>query len=254
LVDVYMHSNEYERKSQLMNYSIQEQRDITPQAQIVVEAHNVSRSFQNGAMLIQVLHDINLSIKAGEFVALQGRSGSGKSTLLNILVGLDNPSQGEVTVLGQQLRALSDNKRAALRREKVGVLFQNAHLIPTLTALENVEIALRMLLVPAKERVSLSREMLERVGLKDKMEHRSMELSGGEQQRVALARALVHQPRFLIADEPTGNLDSLTARNIIFLLREIVIQTGVGLLVASHDMNVANVSHRTLHIHDGVVA
>ncbi len=237
-----------------MNYSIQTQSAMTQQTQIVVEAHNVSRSFQNGNTLVPVLRDINLSINAGEFVTLQGRSGSGKSTLLNILVGLDNPSQGEVTILGQQLRTLNENKRAALRRKKVGLLFQNAHLVPTLSALENVEITLRMLLVPTKERVSLAREMLERVGLKGKMEHRSMELSGGEQQRVALARALVHQPRFLIADEPTGNLDSITARNIIFLLREIVMQTGVGLLVASHDRNVVNSAHRTLHIHDGAVA
>ncbi|GCF07005.1 putative ABC transporter ATP-binding protein [Dictyobacter arantiisoli] len=237
-----------------MQYPIQEQSNTVPQAQAVVEARNVSRTFRSGDTVIQVLRDINLTIQSGEFVTLQGRSGSGKSTLFNILVGLDNPTQGEVAILGQSLQPLNEAKRATLRREKVGLLFQNAHLVPVLTARENVEIALRMLLVPARERSTLSQEVLERVGLKDKMEHRGMELSGGEQQRVALARALVHRPRFLIADEPTGNLDSMTARNIILLLRDIVTQTGVGLLVATHDRNVVSAAHRTVNIHDGALA
>ncbi|WP_149400056.1 ABC transporter ATP-binding protein [Dictyobacter arantiisoli] len=238
----------------MMQYPIQEQSNTVPQAQAVVEARNVSRTFRSGDTVIQVLRDINLTIQSGEFVTLQGRSGSGKSTLFNILVGLDNPTQGEVAILGQSLQPLNEAKRATLRREKVGLLFQNAHLVPVLTARENVEIALRMLLVPARERSTLSQEVLERVGLKDKMEHRGMELSGGEQQRVALARALVHRPRFLIADEPTGNLDSMTARNIILLLRDIVTQTGVGLLVATHDRNVVSAAHRTVNIHDGALA
>jgi ABC-type lipoprotein export system ATPase subunit len=237
-----------------MLYPNQSSDTSTQQAAAIVEASNISRNFSNGNMTIQVLSNINLCIQAGEFVALQGRSGSGKSTLLNILVGLDNPSQGEVAILGQPLRPLNEKKRAILRREKVGLLFQNSHLVPTLTALENVEIALRLLLIPAKERVRLAQEALTRVGLQDKLDHRSMELSGGEQQRVALARALVHQPRFLIADEPTGNLDSMTARTIILLLRDIVAQTGVGLLVASHDANIVNAAHRTLYIHDGTIA
>jgi putative ABC transport system ATP-binding protein len=237
-----------------MLYPNQSTDTSTQQAAAIVEASNISRNFSNGNMTIQVLSNINLCIQAGEFVALQGRSGSGKSTLLNILVGLDNPSQGEVAILGQALRPLNEKKRAILRREKVGLLFQNSHLVPTLTALENVEIALRLLLIPAKERVRLAQEALTRVGLQDKLDHRSMELSGGEQQRVALARALVHQPRFLIADEPTGNLDSMTARTIILLLRDIIAQTGVGLLVASHDANIVNAAHRTLYIHDGTIA
>jgi ABC-type lipoprotein export system ATPase subunit len=237
-----------------MLYPNQTVSTTAPQGLAVVEAHNVSRSFRNGEMMVQVLKNIDLSIQAGELVALQGRSGSGKSTLLNILSGLDDPSQGEVSILGQALRPLNEHKRAVLRREKVGLLFQNSHLIPTLTARENVEISLRLLLVPAKERATRAREALTRVGLQDKLDHRSMELSGGEQQRVALARALVHQPRLLIADEPTGNLDSMTARTIIHLLRDIVAQTGVGMLVASHDTNIVNAAHRTLYINDGSIS
>ncbi len=238
----------------MMQYSTPDQRDQMQQPSLIVEAHNIDRSFKSGGRMFQVLRNVNLNIGSGEFVVLQGRSGSGKTTLINILTGLDNPDQGEVSILGQPLRPLSEAQRARLRRENVGLLFQNAHLIPTLTAQENVEIALRLLLVPPKQRNQLAQETLERVGLKDKMQHRSQELSGGEQQRVALARALVHRPKFVIADEPTGNLDSLTARNIILLLREIVAQTGMGMLIATHDSRLVSVASRIVRIHDGVLA
>jgi putative ABC transport system ATP-binding protein len=187
-------------------------------------------------------------------VALRGRSGSGKTTLLNILVGLDDPTQGSVVTLGHNLAQLNEAKRATLRRESIGLLFQNAHLFPTLTAQENVEVALRLQLTPERERNERAGAALELVGLGARAQHRGLELSGGEQQRVALARALVHTPRLVIADEPTGNLDSQTARKIVQLFQDIVRQTGITLLVATHDATVYNTADRVLHISDGRIA
>jgi ABC-type lipoprotein export system ATPase subunit len=217
----------------------------------VVETRDLARDFQAGSRIVHALRGVDLSMRSGQFVALRGRSGSGKTTLLNILVGLDDPTRGEVTTLGHNLAQLDEARRAALRRSSIGLLFQNAHLFPSLSAQENVEVALRLQLVPAGERSRRAREALERVGLKARAHHRGLELSGGEQQRVALARALVHSPRFVIADEPTGNLDSLTARRIVQLLREVVQQTGIALLVATHDAAVYGAADRVLHINDG---
>lgn len=148
---------------------------------------------------------------------------------------------------------MNEAARAGLRRENIGILFQNAHLFPALTAQENVEVALRLLGVPGSERTNRTLETLELVGLSARIRHRAMELSGGEQQRVALARALVHKPRFVVADEPTGNLDSSTGQTIVRLLRDIVRQTGIGLLVATHDAMVVSSADRVLQIHDGVM-
>ncbi len=217
----------------------------------VAEARGVTRDFQTGSGVVHVLRGINLSIAAGEFVALRGRSGSGKTTLLNILVGLDDPTRGEVSVLGQGLVGMSEAARASLRCRQVGLLFQNAHLFPSLTALENVEVALRLQGTPSEERGRRVLEALELVGLSARAHHRALELSGGEQQRVALARALVHRPRFVVADEPTGNLDSQTGLTIVGLLREIVQKTGVGLLVATHDALVYSTADRVVQIQDG---
>jgi ABC-type lipoprotein export system ATPase subunit len=190
-------------------------------------------------------------VQPGEFVALRGRSGSGKTTLLNILIGLDNPTTGKVFILGRDLSTLDETARAHLRRESIGMMFQNAHLFPSLTAQENVEVPLRLVRMEAQERIRRSREALERVGLGRRMHHRGLELSGGEQQRVALARALVHQPRFVVADEPTGNLDSVTGRDIASLLRGVSHDLQIGLLIATHDATVVNASDRVLQIQDG---
>lgn len=228
--------------------------DATAVATAVVEAHGLTRDFQVGARTVHVLRGIDLHISPGEFIALRGRSGSGKTTLLNILVGLDNPTQGQVNVLGHDLAGLNEAARAALRRESIGLLFQNAHLFPTLTAQENVEVALRLQMTPASERTQRAMEALELVGLGARAHHRGLELSGGEQQRVALARALVHKPRFVIADEPTGNLDSLTARKIMQLFGDVVQQTDIALLVATHDATVVNAADRVLDINDGRIA
>ena len=228
--------------------------DTTTGAITIVEACGLTRDFRAGRRTLPVLRGIDLSIQAGEFVALRGRSGSGKTTLLNILVGLDQPTQGEVSVLGRRLAPLNETERAVLRRECMGLLFQNAHLFPTLTALENVELALRLQKTRAAERARRAGEALELVGLGARAQHRGLELSGGEQQRVALARALVHRPRFIVADEPTGNLDSLTAQRIVQLFRDIVQSTSIGLLVATHDTLVASAADRVLQISDGCLA
>ena len=228
--------------------------DITAVATAVVETHDVTREFRAGAVTVHALRGIDLLLSPGEFVALRGRSGSGKTTLLNILVGLDDPTQGHVMTLGNELAQLNEAKRAALRRESIGLLFQNAHLFPTLTAQENVEVALRLQLTPESERAERARAALELVGLGARAHHRGLELSGGEQQRVALARALVHTPRLVIADEPTGNLDSQTARKIVQLFQDIVRQTGITLLIATHDATVYNTADRILHISDGRIA
>ena len=201
----------------------------------IAEARGVTRDFLGGG----VVH------------ALRGRSGSGKTTLLNILIGLDDPTEGQVFILEQDLARLGETERARLRRESIGMMFQNAHLFPSLTAQENVEIPLRLARVDPDRRTQLAREALRRVGLAPRAHHRGLELSGGEQQRVALARALVHSPRFIVADEPTGNLDSVTGRAIAALLRETAHQSQIGLLVATHDVTIVESADRVLNIQDG---
>lgn len=219
----------------------------------LVATRNVVREFGRMTMRVMALRGIDLEIYPGEMVALQGRSGSGKTTLLNVLVGLDSPTEGQVILFGRSLATMPEQERVRLRRERIGVLFQNAHLLPSLTAQENIEIALRLLRVAGKERLRRSREALEMVGLTDRARHRALELSGGEQQRVALARALVHHPQLIIADEPTGALDVRTGQAMARLLTEVAHQHSIGILVATHDPMVVRHADRTLHIRDGKV-
>src|SRR5205807_7448263 len=216
----------------------------------IAEARGVTRDFRGGGV-VHALRGVDLLLKPGEVVALRGRSGSGKTTLLNILIGLDNPTQGQIFVLEKDLAAFNETERARLRRQSIGMMFQNAHLFPSLTAQENVEIPLRLALAEVDQREKLAHDALKRVGLAQRAHHRGLELSGGEQQRVALARALVHSPRFIVADEPTGNLDSVTGRDIANLLRDIAHKAQVGLLVATHDATVVASSDRMLRINDG---
>jgi ABC-type lipoprotein export system ATPase subunit len=217
----------------------------------IAEARGVTREFRTGNIVTHALNGIDLYVRAGEFVALRGRSGSGKTTLLNILIGLDNPTSGQVFILGMDLATLDESARAHLRRESIGMMFQNAHLFPSLTAQENVELPLRLAHADPEERERAALSALKRVGLAARAHHRGLELSGGEQQRVALARALVHSPRFIVADEPTGNLDSLTGRAIAQLLRETAHDSGIGLLIATHDPIIVEAADRILNIHDG---
>jgi putative ABC transport system ATP-binding protein len=227
--------------------------DPAPSAAIV-DARDVTRDFKVAHSVVHALRGVSLRLEAGEFVTLRGRSGSGKTTLLNILTGLDNPTGGSVRVLGQALAPMDERTRARLRRASIGMMFQNAHLFPLLTAQENVEVPLRLATMDRDERTARARQMLERVGLGPRAQHRGLELSGGEQQRVALARALVHRPRFVIADEPTGNLDSMTGRDIVALLRDTAHSLGVGFLVATHDLTVVSAADRVLRISDGLLA
>ena len=221
----------------------------------VAEARGVTREFRAGGGVVRALRGVDLRVAAGELVALRGRSGAGKTTLLNILLGLDDPTTGEALLGGVGLAALGEAQRAKIRRGVAGVLFQNAHLFALLTAQENVELMLRLEGgLPANERARRARAALERVGLGARAHHRALELSGGEQQRVALARALVHAPRFLAADEPTGNLDTLTAREIAALLASLAHEQGIGVLVATHDPLVAAVADRVVVIQDGALS
>jgi putative ABC transport system ATP-binding protein len=222
--------------------------------EVVAQARGVSRDFKSGSGVTHALREVSLAIRAGEVVALRGRSGSGKTTLLNILTGLDNPTSGSVIVLDRRLADMDETARARLRRDSVGMMFQNAHLFALLTAEENVELPLRLARADPAQRTRQARQLLEYVGLGQRAHHRGLELSGGEQQRVALARALVHDPRFVVADEPTGNLDSMTGRAVIELVSRIAHQLNIGFLVATHDMNIVSAADRVLHISDGTIS
>ncbi|HEX8732372.1 MAG TPA: ABC transporter ATP-binding protein [Ktedonobacterales bacterium] len=222
-----------------------------PENAPIVEARGVTRDFKVGGGVVHALRGVDVRLAPGEMVALRGRSGSGKTTLLNILTGIDSPTSGQVILLGHDLARLNETRRAILRREEVGVLFQNAHLFPLLTAQENAELPLRLAHASPKRRATQARAALEMVHLGPRAQHRGLELSGGEQQRVALARALAHEPRFVVADEPTGNLDTMTGREIALLLQRITHEQGIGMLIATHDNTIVSIADRVLTISDG---
>jgi ABC-type lipoprotein export system ATPase subunit len=206
-----------------------------------------------GTRLLEVLRGLNLTVDSGEFVALRGASGAGKSTLLHLLGGLDSPNQGEILFAGKDIASLPGAELARLRNSKIGFVFQSYHLLPELDALENVCLPARIARVPAKTAESRGRDMLARVGLKERMEHKPSELSGGEQQRVAIARALVNDPELLLADEPTGNLDSHTGEEIIELLTNLHTEKKATLIIATHDAKVAARTPRVIELVDGQI-
>ncbi|HEY5073548.1 MAG TPA: ABC transporter ATP-binding protein [Pyrinomonadaceae bacterium] len=220
----------------------------------LIETQEVTRVYQMGTNLVTALEHVNMSLAEGEFVAIQGTSGSGKSTLLNLLGGLDRPTSGEVLFDSNPLGPLTKKEMARYRRHSVGMIFQNFNLITTMTAAENVRLALAFGGVRGTERRRRAEGLLERVGLSDRMEHRPLELSGGEQQRVAIARALANRPRVLLADEPTGNLDSTRARELLALLREMVEREGLTVLLVTHDHELASsFADRIIMMKDGKV-
>jgi putative ABC transport system ATP-binding protein len=220
----------------------------------LIETQAVTRVYQMGANLVTALDHVDVSLAEGEFVAIQGTSGSGKSTLLNLLGGLDRPTSGEVLFDSKPLGPLTKKEMARYRRDSVGMIFQNFNLITTMTAAENVRLALAFGGVRGNERRKRAGDLLDRVGLNGRTEHRPLELSGGEQQRVAIARALANRPRVLLADEPTGNLDSTRARELLALLREMVTSEGLTVLLVTHDHELASsFADRIIMMKDGRV-
>lgn len=220
----------------------------------ILEARNISKVYQMGTTSVAALDDVSLTIEEGKFVSIQGTSGSGKSTLLNVIGGLDHPTAGDVFFNSQALGPLTKKQMARYRRYSVGMIFQNFNLIPTMTAEENVGLALAFGGVRGAQRRQRAAELLSRVGLKDRLTHRPAELSGGEQQRVAIARALANQPKVLLADEPTGNVDSTRAHELLKLLREMVDHDQLTILMVTHDRELASsFSDRIVMMKDGRV-
>ena len=219
---------------------------------LAVRTENVSRHYQMGEALVRAVDGVSIEIRAGEFVALLGASGSGKSSLLNLVAGLDRPTSGAVTVHGSNLAALSREQLAKYRLHTVGMVFQSFNLIPSMSLLENVELPMRFAEVDRHERSALARQSLDRVGLGGRLSHRPMELSGGEQQRASLARALINRPKLLLADEPTGNLDSRTGTEIMDLIRSFNQSLGMTVLMVTHEQALAEkYAGRMVHLADG---
>jgi putative ABC transport system ATP-binding protein len=219
----------------------------------IVRAVGLTRRYKMGDSFVDALQGVDLAVAHREFVALVGPSGSGKSTVLNLIGGLDQPTSGEVWINGTELSASDERALTRHRRQHVGFVFQSFNLLPRLTAEENVAIPLMFSGVEEKERLARARGLLERVGLGPRLDHRPTQLSGGEQQRVAIARALVGQPALLLADEPTGNLDTTTGAEIMSLLKELNQERGLTLLVVTHDPEVAAFASRVVRLRDGRV-
>jgi len=220
---------------------------------VLLSTRDVHKSYQMGGRTLTVLRELNLSVTRGEFIALRGASGTGKSTLLHLLGGLDSPDQGEIWFEGRNLAEFRSNDLAHLRNFKVGFVFQAYHLLPELDALENVCLPARIARVPVSMAETRGRELLARVGLKERMIHRPSELSGGERQRVAIARALINEPALILADEPTGNLDSRTGGEIIDLLCSLVSERQATLIIATHDASIAGRAPKVLSLLDGKI-
>lgn len=220
---------------------------------VLAETRGVERIYTLGAERLHALRGVDMQGSAGEFIALIGRSGSGKTTLLNILAGLDRATAGEAFLAGQRLNGLSEEGRAALRRQHVGIVFQSSSLMPLLTAAENVELPLRISGWSRRDREERAREALDRVGLLHRMRHRPYELSGGEQQRAGIARAIASRPSVLIADEPTGELDSVSAQTVFSLFRSLVEEEKVLIIAATHDRAIMSAADRVLELRDGLL-
>jgi ABC-type lipoprotein export system ATPase subunit len=219
----------------------------------LIQAEQLWRVYRLDSQEVPALRGVTLQVQAGRFIALQGRSGSGKTTLLNRLGGLDRPTSGAVRVFGRDLSALNERQMTRWRRDRMGFVFQSFGLVPILSAYENVELAARLAGAARRDRHERTVYCLKMVGLGKWIDHRPYELSGGQQQRLAIARALVNRPRLILADEPTGELDSVTAEEIIALFRQIVTQEHVTVLMASHDSLVDEQVDEVLRLHDGQI-
>jgi lipoprotein-releasing system ATP-binding protein len=217
----------------------------------VLEARNVQRRFQQGPVTLEVLQSVNVAIMAGERLSIVGASGSGKTTLLQILGGLDKPSSGSVHVDGKDIHSLGERERGELRNHAIGFVYQFHHLLPEFSALENVAMPLLVRRMRTSEAKDRAQEILKRVGLGERLSHRPHQLSGGERQRAAVARALVTQPKLVLADEPTGNLDGKNAAQVFELMLELNRERRTSLVVVTHDMRIASRMDRALEISNG---
>jgi lipoprotein-releasing system ATP-binding protein len=218
---------------------------------VLLSAREVHKTYMLGRRPLEVLRGVGLELQKGDFLALRGASGAGKSTLLYLLGGLDTPTRGEIRLAGRDLATLPRRELARVRNREVGFIFQGYYLLPELDALENVCLPARMARTPASQTEARGRELLARVGLQDRMDHKPYELSGGEQQRVAIARALINEPELILADEPTGNLDSHTGEEIIELLVSLRAEKQTTLVIATHDLRVAARAPKVLELVDG---
>jgi putative ABC transport system ATP-binding protein len=218
----------------------------------VVEATNVTKTYMLGKVPVEALRGVNLKVETGEFVSILGPSGSGKSTMLNLIGALDKPTSGTLLIDGVDISKLNDNQLANLRL-KIGFVFQFFNLIPRLTARANVELAISIANMESAQRKKRAAELLETVGLKDRMNHKPAELSGGQQQRVAIARALANDPKFLLLDEPTGNIDSKTAAEVVSLIKKLNVEKKVSIIMVTHDEHLAREARRTVQMFDGQI-
>ena len=218
----------------------------------VVEAVDLKKTYMLGKVPVEALRGVNLKVESGDFLAILGPSGSGKSTLLNLIGALDKPTAGTLLIDGVDISKLNDSQLADLRR-KVGFVFQFFNLIPRFTAIGNVELSMSIADVNRAERRRRAEELLETVGLKERMNHKPAELSGGQQQRVAIARALANNPKFLLLDEPTGNIDSKTAREVMTLIKKLNEEKGVTIIMVTHDQHLAREAKRVVQVFDGVI-
>ncbi|MEJ2648264.1 MAG: ABC transporter ATP-binding protein [Sedimentisphaerales bacterium] len=219
-----------------------------------VETNDLSKIYSSGKIKVTALRDVNLSVWEGTFCGITGSSGSGKSTLMNLLGGLDTPSSGTIKVQGKIISKINSEELALYRRFQVGMIFQSFNLISSFSALENVAFPLLFAEVPKKERIERAEEILDKVGLLARKSHRPSELSGGEQQRVAIARALINRPKLLLADEPTGNLDSKTSKQIVQTLAELNKNQGLTVIMISHEENLLNeFADNIIHLRDGKI-
>ncbi len=219
----------------------------------VVELDNVTKIFEMGETKVIALDKVTMNIRHGELVSIMGPSGSGKSTILNLIGCIDTPSSGTVNIDGQDVSKLSDRELTRIRLRKIGFIFQQFYLIPTLTAIENVELPMKEAGVPKAKRIERAKDLLDLVGLKGRVKHYPNQLSGGEQQRVAIARALSNEPKLLLADEPTGEVDSDVSKKIMTLLKDLNKEKGLTMIIVTHDPNIANQTNRVIRLLDGKI-